>query len=64
MVLKGLEYTGMIDQTKIEYNKPDLDKINDNQPIELEDKEEKVFKWSFFYNIFNKTFKFKFLWRF
>ena len=55
----------MLDQNKIKYNKVDLEKINKSQPI-IEDKPKKQKRWcfSFFYNIFNKSFKFNFKWRF
>lgn len=54
----------MLDQNRIKYNKVDLEKINSNQPLKCETKESKRFSWTFFYNIFNKTFKFEFKWRF
>lgn len=52
-----------INQDQIDYKEIDLDKINSEQFIEPE-KEEKRFSMSFFYNWFNKTFRFNFKWRF
>lgn len=56
----------MIDQNKINYTKPDLEKIN-SKSILLDSekpKEERRWSFSFFYNIFNKSFKINFKWRF
>lgn len=54
----------MLDQNKIHYKEVDLEAINKSQPLKCDKKKEKRFSLSFFYNIFNKTFKFKFNWRF
>ena len=54
----------MLDQDRINYKKVDLDKINSNQPLKCDKKENKKFEFSFFYNIFNKILKFNFKWRF
>ena len=55
----------MLDQSKINYKKVDLEKINKNQPLSEDEKPKEKRRWgfSFFYNIFNKSFKINFKWR-
>ena len=52
----------MLDQNKIKYKKVDLEEINKSQPLKA-NKSQKRWCFSFFYNIFNKSFKFNFKWR-
>jgi len=55
----------MLDQNKISYKQVDLEEVNKSQPvIEEKPKDQKRRCFSFFYNIFNKSFKINFKWRF
>ena len=54
----------MLDQNKIKYKQVDLAEINKSQLVETLKQEKKRWNFSIFYNIFNKTLKFNFKWRF
>ena len=56
----------MLEQDKINYSIPDLEKINSKSLLldSEKPKQKKRFGLSFFYNIFNKSFKFNINWRF